>query len=33
MLEDMVPIMDVIINDNMFDKYHSAIEYALRTWD
>ena len=33
MLSDMVPAMDVIITEEMFDKYEEAVPYAMKTWD
>ena len=33
MLSDMVPAMDVIITEEMFDKYEEAVSYAMKTWD
>ena len=33
MLEDMVPVMDVIITEEMFNKYESVVSFAMKTWD
>jgi hypothetical protein len=32
MLEDMVPVMEVIVTEEMFDHYRKAVDYAMKTW-
>jgi ribosomal protein S7 len=32
MLEDMVPVMEVIVTEEMFAHYRKAVDYAMKTW-